>query len=207
LLKSTEFGSLIGDDVDPRLTYNTLLSSLNSNAGIELGMIRISSGHDYVDIDLTPLANDPNATILDIVDRINRAGINAKAFLNSDQTGIMVKSDYDDRSFMITEADGGRSASALGLFGSGDLMGNMLILGKALERNNVEEIEATLDVFDKALNQLLIARSSVGARHIRAETSQSRLLSLELLVTKQLSEIEDADMRKVITDLTMAEVT
>ncbi len=207
LLKSTEFGSLIGGDVNPRLTYNTLLSSLNSNAGLELGVIRISNGHDYVDLDLTPLANDPNATILDIVDRINRAGINAKAFLNSDQTGIMVKSDFDDRSFMITEADGGRSASALGIFGAGDLMGNMLVLSKALERNNVEEINSTLDVFDKALDQLLTSRSSVGARHIRSEASQSRLLSQELLVTEQLSRVEDADMLKVITELTTAEVT
>jgi len=207
LLKSTEFESLIGDDANPRLTYNTLLSSLNSNAGYELGMIRISNGHNYVDLDLSPLANDPNATVLDIVDRINRAGINAKAFLNTAQTGIMVKSDFNDRSFMITEADGGRTASALGIFGSGDLLGNMLILNKALERNNVEEIEATLDVFDKALDQLLTSRSSIGARHIRSQTSESRLLSQEILVTDQLSQIEDADMLKVITELTTAEVT
>ena len=30
-----------------------------------------------------------------------------------------------------------------------------IILQSALERNNVEEIESTLDVFDQALNQLL----------------------------------------------------
>jgi len=207
LLGSTEFEKHIGTDVDPRLTYNTLLSALNSGGGYELGVIRISNGQEFIDLDLSPLGNDPNATILDIVDRINRSGINAQAFLNESQTGIMVKSEFDDRSFMITEADGGRTASALGLFGSGDLIGNMMILEKALERNNTEEIEATLDVFDKTLDQLLTTRSSVGSRHIRAETTRSRLLSQEFLVTSQLSEIEDADMIKIITELTMAEVT
>ncbi|MCP4581886.1 MAG: flagellar hook-associated protein 3 [candidate division Zixibacteria bacterium] len=205
LLGSTEFEKHIGTDVDPRLTYNTLLSALNSGSGYELGVIRISNGHDFINLDLSPLANDPNATVLDIVDRINRSGIGAKAFLNENETGIMVKSEFDDRSFMITEVDG-RTASALGIFGAGDLAGNMMILERALEGNNVEEIEATLDIFDKALDQLLTTRSSVGSRHIRAETTRSRLLSQELLVTGQLSEIEDADMIKVITELTTAEV-
>ena len=205
ILQDTEFKTMIGKDVNPELTYATLISSLNSNAGYELGKIRISNGQNYVDIDLSALANDPNATILDLVDMINRAGINAKAFVNDNKSGIMVTSEFNDRSFMITEADTGRTASALGIFGAGDLLGNTIVLERALERNNVEEITATTDVFDKALDRLLTVRSSVGSREIRAQTSEVKLTAQELLVTGQLSQVEDADMLKVITDLTTAE--
>ena len=207
LLQNSEFEKLIGLDVNPDLAYNTLLSSLNSNGGIEMGIIRVISGHDAVNIDLTTLANDPNATVLDLVDMFNRSGLDIKAFINDNHSGIKVTSDHDDRSFMIIEGDGGgRTASALGLFGAGDLMGNMMILEKALERNNVEEIEATLDVFDMALDKLLTTRSSVGSREIRATSAGTRLLSQELLVTGQLSQIEDADMLKVTTELAAAEM-
>ena len=205
LSKNTEFQTLIGSDVNPKLTYNTLLSSLNSNAGIELGIIRISNGHEAVNIDLRPLAADPSATLLDLVDKINRAGINASAVLNEEGTGISVRSKYDDRTFMITEADNGRTATALGIFGSSDLLGNLIIFEDALEANNVEQINSTLDVFDLALNQLLTIRSSVGSREIRAQTSESRLLAQELLVTEQLSQVEDADMLKIISQLATAE--
>lgn len=202
----TEFETMVGDDLDPRLTYHTLVSSLNTNQGIELGVIRITNGFDYIDIDLSSLTDDPNATVLDIVDMINRSAIGCTAYLNSDRTGLMVKSEYDDRSFMITEADAGSTAMNLGIFGSSDLLGNMMILERALERNNVQEINSTLNIFDNSLDQLLTSRSDVGSRSIRADTSQSRMLSQELLMTDQLSKVEDADMLKTISDLTTAEV-
>lgn len=205
LLKSTEFDTLIGEDINPELKYFTRLSSLNSNAGIMFGVIRITNGLDYVNLNLSSLQDDPNATILDLVDMINRSGINVKASLNSDRTGIVVESLYDDRSLMITEADSGSTALSLGIFGSSDLLGNMLVLEKSLSRNNPEEIQACLDVFDLALDQLLTARSSVGSRIIRAETAQIRMLEQELQVTDQLSQIEDADMLRLITELASAE--
>jgi flagellar hook-associated protein 3 FlgL len=106
---------------------------------------------------------------------------------------------------MITEADSGRTASALGIFGSPDLLGNMMILEKGLSRNKTEEISATQEVFNKALDQLLTVRSQIGSRVVRADTTEEKLLSLETQVTKQLSEVEDADILKVVTELATAE--
>lgn len=206
LLLGTENNILLGEDTNPRLTYHTKLASLTSNAGIQLGVIRINNGTKRVDIDLSPLQDDPNATILDIVEMINDSGIGAKAYLNEDRTGIMVKSQYDDRSFMITEADSGRTASALGIFGSSDLLGTVRILENALSRNNIEEIKITLDVFTKALDNLLVVRSSIGSRVIRAESAEMDMLNQEIMVTNQLSEVEDADMIRVITELANAEI-
>jgi flagellar hook-associated protein 3 len=204
LLQSTEFNAIIGEDLNPRLTYFTKISSLNNNSGFQLGMIRITNGFDYADIDFSTLNNDPTATISDMVDMINRSGVKVSAYINSDKTGIMVKSNYEDRSLMITEADTGRTASSLGIFGSPDLLGNMMVLEKSLARNRTEEINATQDVFNKALDQLLTSRSSIGSRVTRANTAGLRMTSQELTVTSQLSEIEDADMLKVATELATA---
>jgi flagellin-like hook-associated protein FlgL len=205
LLKSTEFLTIIGDDQNPRLTYFTKISSLNNNSGIPLGVIRITNGFDYADVDLTSLNSNPSATISDLVDLINRSGVNVSAYINSDKTGIMIKSKYDDRSLMVTEADAGNTARALGIFGSPDLLGNMLILEKGLLRNKTAEIGATQDVFNKALDQLLTVRSAVGSRVNRADSAEGRTLDQELQVTAQLSEVEDADILKVATDLATAE--
>jgi flagellar hook-associated protein 3 len=205
ILKGTEFEAIIGDDMNPRLTYFTKISSLNNNSGIELGKIRITNGFDYADVDLAPLNANPDATIMDLIDLINRSGVNVSAYINDDRTGIIVKSKYNDRSLMITEADSGRTASALGIFGSPDLLGNMLILEKALSRNKTEEISATQVVFNKALDQVLTVRSQIGSRVVRAESTGDKLLNLQTQVTKQLSEVEDADIIKVVTDLATAE--
>jgi flagellar hook-associated protein 3 FlgL len=205
LLVSTKGNVLIGEDINPVLTNYTRLASLNSNGGIEFGKIRISSGLDYVDIDLSTFQDDQTATINDLLSLINHSSIGASAYINSSRTGIVVESQYDDRTFTITEADDGRTAKALGIFGSSDLLGNMMILEKAFERNNTTEIELTLDIFDEALEQLLTTRASIGSRIIRADTAETDTLSQEVLVTNQLSQVEDADMLKVITDLTIAE--
>lgn len=203
--KGTEFESIIGDDINPRLTYFTKISSLNNNSGIVLGKIRITNGLDYSDVDLSSLNTNPDATVMDLIDLINRSGVNVSAYINSDNTGIMVKSTFNDRSLMITEADAGRTATALGIFGSPDLLGNMMILEKALSRNKTEEISATQKVFNKALDQVLTVRSKIGSRVVRAESTNEKLLNLHTQVTKQLSEVEDADIIQVITDLATAE--
>jgi flagellar hook-associated protein 3 FlgL len=203
---STNNIALVGDDLNPQLMYHSKIDSMNSNAGIQLGTILITNGNEKTEIDFSPLQNDPNATILDMVDLINNSGIGAKAFLNEERTGIMIKSDYDDRSFMITEADSGRTASALGIFGSSDLLGSVRVLESSLLRNNIEEIKASFRIFDKSLDNLLVARSSVGARTIRAESAETNMLNQEFLITKQLSEVEDADMIRVVTDMANAEI-
>jgi flagellar hook-associated protein 3 FlgL len=127
------------------------------------------------------------------------------AKINDQHTGITISSKVEGRSLMVSEADDGRTAKDLGIFGSPDILGNMILLKSSLERNNTEEIGLGLRTFDGALDRVLVERSDVGARVNRAETSSGRLLSFELQVTGQLSNIEDADMTRVITDMATAE--
>jgi len=205
ILKGTEFGILEGDDLDPRLSYYTLLSSLNNGQGFPMGKIRIVNGHDYHDIDLAPLANDPNATVNDLLDLVNASGIKVEAKINGQGTGITIESTIEGQSLMVMEADGGTTAKDLGIFGSPDILGNMILAKRALENNEVEEINLCLQTFDDGLDRVLVERAEVGGRVNRAELSATRLETFEYQVTEQLSNIEDADMTKVITDMAAAE--
>jgi flagellin-like hook-associated protein FlgL len=205
LLGGTSYQVLEGADVDPQIAYFTLLSALNHGQGFPLGKFRIANGDDQQDIDLSVLANDPNATIMDVINLINSSGIEVEARINDQHTGLILFSNVEGRSLTVMEADGGRTAKDLGLFGSPDLLGNMMVLEDALERNDTEEINICLETFDGALDQILIERSDVGARVNRGETASYRLLSFELQVTAQLSRVEDADITKVITDIASAE--
>jgi flagellar hook-associated protein 3 len=205
LLEGTEFNFIDGQDLAPNIDYFTLLTSLNNGHGFPLGKIRIINGLNFQDVDLAPLANDPSATVMDVIRLINSAGINVEAAINDKHTGITIRSTIEGRSLQVIEADQGRTAKDLGIFGSPDLLGNMLIAKRALERNSPEELNLALETFDGALNRVLVERSDVGARVNRAEVSQTRLTSFELQVTSQLSNVEDADITKVITDMTAAE--
>lgn len=205
LLGETRYEIFDGEDLNPELAYFTLLSSLNSNMGLPLGKFRVINGDISADIDLTALGNDPNATIMDVINLINASGIDIEARVNDQHTGIQIFSKVQGRSLAIIEADSGRTAKDLGIFGSPDILGNMLVLQMSLENNNVEEIGLCLETFDGALDQVLIERAEVGARTRRADMASFRQLSFELQVTRQLSNVEDADFAKVITDLAIAE--
>lgn len=205
LLGGTAYQVLEGADVEPQLAYFTLLSALNHGQGFPLGKFRIANGNDQQDIDLSTLENDPNATIMDVINLINSSGIDVEARINDQQTGLILFSNVEGRSLTVMEADGGRTAKDLGLFGSPDLLGNMMVLQDALERDDTEEINLCLEIFDNALDRVLIERSDVGSRVNRGETASYRLLSFELQVTDQLSRIEDADITRVITDIASAE--
>ncbi|WP_019153843.1 flagellar hook-associated protein FlgL [Robertmurraya massiliosenegalensis] len=58
-----------------------------------------------------------------------------------------------------------------------------------------------LTQLDGQMNQILTARADIGARQNRAEMMENRLDTQEVIVTKQLSENEDIDYEKTITDL------
>ncbi len=205
LLGSTSVNIISGEDLNPQMAYFTLLSTLNNGTGISPGSFRIINGDEDRIIDLSFLANDPNATVMDVINLINSSGIDVEARINDQQTGIMLFSKVEGRSLMVVEADEGRLAKDLGIFGSPDLLGTMMILEKSLERDNTEEINLSLATFDKALNRVLIERADLGARLNRGEISSYRLMTNEFLLTSRLSEVEDVDIARVITDIVSAE--
>ncbi|MGG1072772.1 flagellar hook-associated protein FlgL [Priestia megaterium] len=90
------------------------------------------------------------------------------------------------------------------IFGQGafDLMNNVQT---AFEQNNVNSLKDLSTQVDTQLSTLLAERSELGARSNRLELIENRLDSQEITATKMLSNNEDADIEKVITDLTVQE--
>ncbi|MBY0199215.1 flagellar hook-associated protein FlgL [Priestia megaterium] len=90
------------------------------------------------------------------------------------------------------------------IFGQGafDLMNNVQT---AFEQNDVNSLKDLSTQVDTQLSRLLAERSELGARSNRLELIENRLDSQEITATKMLSNNEDAEIEKVITDLTVQE--
>jgi flagellar hook-associated protein 3 FlgL len=68
-----------------------------------------------------------------------------------------------------------------------------------------EDMDQLLEDIDNQLNTLQAERSETGARYNRLEMIDNRLGKTEVMANKIISDNEDADMEKVITDLTIQE--
>ena len=90
-------------------------------------------------------------------------------------------------------------------FGSTDLFQELEELAQALENDQPDLNAQKLDTLDQALRQLINARAKVGARVERLESYKGILEGSALKVKERLSEIEDADIAEVITELATRE--
>lgn len=69
------------------------------------------------------------------------------------------------------------------------------------ENYNADEIDNLLKNLDERINTLQAERSEMGARYNRLEMIDNRLGKTEVMANKIISDNEDADMERVITDL------
>lgn len=189
-------GIFDGGDLDPMLKLSTPLSALDGGRGLTLGRIRIQQGDRIAIVDLTTAT-----TVSEVVTRINNSGLSIQASINPSLRGIQVIPTVSDRSLMITDEDATRSAAKLGIKGSPDLLGNLMLLIDGLQRNDREAVGALIGTLEAAANKTLETRSAVGAGIRRMNSTSDRLADLELSMTRLLSEIEDADIIKVTTEL------
>lgn len=187
-----------GNDLNPQLKADSLLSDLNNRLGAEAGQFTIWQGENSLTVDMS----DPAlATVQDVLDFINSSSLGVEASINSAGTGIQIQNNDTYRSLLIEEVGDGRAARSMGLYGSSDMSGTMLGLVDALKKNDSEAVGMFLENFDRATNQALEKRAWVGSTAIRLDTTNSRLVDLDLSFTKLLSEVEDGDMTQLITDL------
>jgi flagellar hook-associated protein 3 len=191
----------IGTALSPELLPTTTLTQLRNNNGIPLGGIRIAHGDVSVTID----TSTGITTIQDLLSAINGTGLDITASINAAGTGIQITNNDPTRTLIISNADSSRAASALGILGSSDVLGNMMLLVDSLHGNDRQAVSDLVGTLDTALNTVLNHRASTGAKVMRMETTLSRLEEYEVNYTKLLSEVEDADVTKLITDLAMAE--
>ncbi|WP_339147863.1 MULTISPECIES: flagellar hook-associated protein FlgL [unclassified Sutcliffiella] len=78
-------------------------------------------------------------------------------------------------------------------------------LQSALESSDTDALKSLMGRFDKAADAISAERSELGARYNRLEMVDNRIGYQEVVATRILSDNEDADIEKVITNLTMQE--
>jgi flagellar hook-associated protein 3 FlgL len=76
---------------------------------------------------------------------------------------------------------------------------------KALESGDTDALDTELENLDNVMETLSAERSELGARYNRLEMIDDRLGQQEVVATRILSDNEDADIERVITDLKIQE--
>jgi len=194
--------AMSGESLQPVLTESTPLSMLENGMGVELGQVKISSGSQYIYLDL---GNSAYTTVGDLIDAFNNCGFDITASINGAGTGIQVLPNSNAGTFKIEEVGNSRTAHDMDIFGSSDMLGSMMVLIDALRNDDREVVGQIIGNLEESHQQLLNQRASVGSKVIRLETTNSRLTDLEFNYTKLLSEVEDADLTQLVTDLAMQE--
>ena len=117
---------VLAADLNPKITTDTLVSSLNGGAGITPGSISISdrAGNTAsVSVSLTD-------TIGNVISRINSTGVNITASINSNGNGLQLVDNNTviTQSMTVSEVSGGSTAIELGILGkrNGTLSGSDL---------------------------------------------------------------------------------
>jgi flagellar hook-associated protein 3 len=187
---------LDGTDLDPILRATTPLSELDSGHGLALGRIRISQGSTTAVVDLSSAA-----TIGDVISRINATGLQIQASLSPSGRGIQVVPTVNDKTLIITDDDSRGGSAALGIKGSPDIFGNLMLLVDSLEKNDRAGVGNLIGGLQKATDHILDSRAAVGAKVRRIDSTTDRLSALTVSVTGLLSQVEDADIVKVTTEL------
>ncbi|KAA3633691.1 MAG: hypothetical protein DWP97_08580 [Calditrichaeota bacterium] len=199
----TEFKhDFLGDDINPVLTLNSALSDFGNGLGLPGGILDIWHGDSNVQIDIS----DPSiVTVQDFINAISLTGLDIEASINAAGTGIQIVNNDPYRSLTIEDGGDVPVAKELGVYGSSDMVGSFFVLGNALKNDDREAVGLLIENFDEIINKLLSKVAVTGSKAIRLEETKNRLMSQELIFTERLSEVEDADMTKLITDLSTYE--
>jgi flagellar hook-associated protein 3 FlgL len=187
-----------GDDIDPLLTVNSRVADFRNGSGIDRDRFVIHQGASSFTVDLSSAAV---ATVQDLLDVINNSGLDVTASINADGRGIQIVNNDGTRSLTVEDVRSGRTAKALGIYGSSDVLGGLLVLGNALRNDDQEATGMLLKNLDEAIQHLLNYRGTVGSRSIKLESTGVRLTDSHLSFTELLSEVEDADISELVTRL------
>ncbi|MEZ5359435.1 MAG: flagellar hook-associated protein FlgL [Candidatus Zixiibacteriota bacterium] len=186
----------VGTDISPRLTLTSTLASLNNGTGFPLGELLLSQGDRTVTVNLE---NASLVTIDDLLQAINNSGVDVTASINASETGIQIVNNLPDRTLTVTSGDDSLTARTLGIEGSPDMLGGLILLSDALRNDDRELAGQLMGNMEKAIQELLEVRADVGTRIMRLNTTMNRHESSKINFESLLSEVEDADLITLVS--------
>jgi flagellar hook-associated protein 3 FlgL len=90
--------------------------------------------------------------------------------------------------------------------GSADLFQHLHDLKTALENDNAAGIRAQIDNLNNARTQVIQYQAQSGSKINSLETTKNNHEDLELQITSMMSQVEDADVTKLITEFQMKQI-
>jgi flagellar hook-associated protein 3 FlgL len=109
---------VLAADLNPKITTDTLVSSLNGGVGITPGSISISDRAGNT----ASISVSSTDTIENVISRINSTGVNVTASINSNGNGLQLVDNNTviTKSMTVSEVSGGSTAMELGILGKRD---------------------------------------------------------------------------------------
>jgi hypothetical protein len=189
-------GGLEGQDLGCILTEKTFTYLLRDDRGIILGTINLAMGDSEVVIDLGTAS-----TMGEMIDVINDSVPSVIAALNSSKKGISVESKVAAKSLVIYDGDEKKSAQALGISGSPDILGTLLFLMQGLKNGDREAISEGLETLDLGLKEMSNHRTKAEAKLKKLESVEARLAAFQPDIPGLFSQVSGDDLSRAAAGL------
>lgn len=221
-LKVEDISRIFGVGIGAGIDESTTLASL----GVPMppGMIEITNGTVVTQVDLSPAT-----TVGDVLDLINGSPAGVQAVINSAGTGLDIINYNMQNALTIGDVGGTFTSAFLGIEGtdqndsaadfgiagegtidlveSSNIFKALVDLRTALETAGAGDEAFTLAIreLDAAFTLAIDNRATVGARTNRLSLASERYADSEVFLSQLISENEDIDLAKTVTDLTTQE--
>ena len=189
-------GNISGSDLNPIVTSSTLISDLKNGEGLTLNQIGIVNGATSGTVTLSSAT-----TIGDVVDLINKSSFNVIASINSSSNSLLVNSKDSSTVAIVKNVGTDETAENLGLGSGKNVFTTLFKLRDALNSNDSIAILASMENLDSSFASINNNRAIVGASLNRINLSNSTHEIDIVNRSQQLSNIEDADIVKSVSDL------
>ncbi|MFC1746322.1 flagellar hook-associated protein FlgL, partial [Candidatus Riflebacteria bacterium] len=192
--------SIVGKDLNPILSPDTLISSLRNNSGgIKAGKMYFENGAQTREIDFSDAV-----TVGDFLARINEdnSDFGMTAYIDPDGTRLNLSSDLGSNYIKARDVDNVNMASGLGLGGTRGIFQTFMDFRDSLYRNDGVTISnINLHNIDEDIERVLLTHTDVGVRLNRLEEMTDRLETSEITLNQILNKIEDVDLTEAIITL------
>ena len=186
------------DSLRPSMTAGTAIADLNGGIGLPLANISVVNGSTSATVSFAGAT-----TVGDLINALNASGTNVTAALNANGTALTITSNNPATVAYAKDINAGKTADQLGIGGGRNLILNLQRLSAALKGNDVAAITGLIDNLSTSIDTTAALRGEIGARVNRLDVNTSQLESSKGDITTMLSNAQDADMAKAISDFTL----
>ncbi len=196
---------LVGEDLDPAVTRDTLLSTCTYGA-IPTGKVYIQSGENSLEVDLSECK-----TVGDVLDKLSNTDLNLHltAWISDDGKRINLTNTINQPYIKVVDISGqNATASSLGLGSTKSLFSTIMDLRDNMLRCDDWAVSnINIPQIDEAIERILNIHTVVGAKSNRVDATKNKIESINLNLKTMLSNVEDIDMTEAIIQMTEWETT